>query len=157
MVTRRNRCMKVLFFVACLMFVFGPNSFGLRDPFEPALPKPAPKRDSKKTGDKPIKRWPSLKKDYEQSEQGGYSGAGGDRNADGVDYELEDVKMKPDLNLTAVFWGAGEGVAIISGEVYYEGDRYGDECEISRILNGKLLLKCGDNVWEYTIKEELAI
>jgi len=139
------------------MCVFGPNLFGLKEPFESSLPKPTPKKDSEKAVYKPIKRGPSLKQESHQFEQERYNDTGGDRNAQDVDYKLEDVEMKPDLNLMAVFWGAGEGVAIINGEVYYEGDKYGDECEISRVLNSKLLLKCGDSVWEYTIKEELAI
>lgn len=61
--------------------------------------------------------------------------------------------VRPELDISGLFWGGKYNLAIIQDKIFYEGDKYDELCTIVSIMNGKLILKCQDKVWTYETKE----
>ena len=69
--------------------------------------------------------------------------------------ELEqktEKKERPDFVVDGIVWQSSEKGIVISGNKFYKvGDYINSECKVSNIIGRRVLVVCGEYVWEYTV------
>ena len=69
-------------------------------------------------------------------------------------YEKEEIELaKPLLEIDGIVCSdAGGGVFITGTRIYKVGDKIGDGCIVKRINPNKVIIRCGNNLWSYTVE-----
>ncbi len=69
-------------------------------------------------------------------------------------YEKEEIEVaKPPLEIDGIICSdAGMGVFISGTRIYKVGDKIGDGCIVKRITPNKVIVRCGNNFWSYTVE-----
>ncbi len=69
------------------------------------------------------------------------------------DKEEEVEVIQPSLEIDGIVWSdAGKGVFISGRRIYKVGDKIGDGCVVKRINPNKVIVRCGNNLWSYTVE-----
>lgn len=62
-------------------------------------------------------------------------------------------RVKPLLQVDGIVWSDSRGGTFISGTAIYKvGDRIGDACKVEEITRHKVAVKCGEDLWEYSVE-----